>query len=281
MPAIVIARDTARLTGENHLMAFSSALAYGAIFGLAPILVLIVLSLGVFGAEDLVLRAISELRPVLPAPILDILETQLTRLVQTEQSSALGVGIAVSALLAIWGASGGMRRLIEALNAINRVEEHRGMLPRIGLSIVLALGEIVLVVISLAVVVIGGDAAERVFAVVGLGTEAAHLWDSMRWPALLVVLWIGIVLVYRLGPDQRKIDRIITPGTVIAASGWAIFTAGFSFYVGAADLFSAWGAIAGALILLLYLQYVSLIILLGAQVDVILATRSSSQATGS
>jgi membrane protein len=270
-----------RLTSENHLLAFSGALAYGTVFALAPILVLIVLSLGVFGAEDLVLRAITELRPLLPAQMLDLLETQLTKLVQTDQSAELGTGLAISALVAIWGASGGMRRMIEALNAINRVEERRRAISRLGLSVILALGEIVLVVLSLAVVVIGDDVAERVFAVVGLGSEAAEIWDTVRWPVLVVFLWIGIVLVYRIGPDQRKIDRVITPGTVIAAGGWALFTAGFSFYVGAADLFSAWGAIAGALILLLYLQYVSLIILLGAQIDVIIAERTSRLAPDS
>ncbi|MCW2959941.1 MAG: ribonuclease [Thermoleophilia bacterium] len=258
--------------GENHLALFAKGLAYGGVFAVVPILALLVLLLGIFGAVDLVNRAIVELAPILPADMLDLVDTQLTKVATTNESTAFGFGAVVSAAVALWGASGAMRSMTEALNAVHGIEQDtRSAVVRFGMSFLLAIGAIVLLGLVFALMVVGGGAAELVFGVVG-APGAADTWNIVRWPILLVVAWLGIALLYRFGPAQRVGHGIATPGTLIATTGWLGFSALFSWYAGGiGSVDGSWGAVAGVIVFLLYLQYSGLIILLGAQVDVLLA----------
>jgi membrane protein len=255
--------------GEHHTTAFASALAYGALFSLVPVIALLVLLLGLFGAVDLVTRAMDELGSVVSPDMLQIIRDQLLRAAQSNEQGAFGVGAIVSIVTALWGASGAVRRTMEALNVVHNAEETRSFLVKNGISILLAIGAVALIGASLVVVVVGGDVAERVFSVIGLGDTAASVWSIARWPALFVLLWLGVAALYRFAPAARQTGGLLTPGTALASIGWVAFTGIFSLYVSLAGNFSAaWGALAGLVILLLYLQYVGMILLIGALVDV-------------
>ncbi|MCW2956025.1 MAG: ribonuclease [Thermoleophilia bacterium] len=257
---------------ENHLMMFAKGLAYGGVFAVVPILALLVLLLGVFNAVELVNTAMAELRPVLPADVLELIDTQLTNVATTDASGAFGVGAIISALVALWGASGAMRSMTEALNVVHGLEvDSRSAVVRFGMSFLLAIGAIILLSLVLVIMVVGGGAADLVFDIVD-APGAAGTWNIVRWPVLVVVAWLGIALLFRFGPAKRVGHGLATPGTLIATAGWISFSALFSWYVGGiGSVDGSWGAVAGVIVFLLYLQYSGLIILLGAQVDVLLA----------
>jgi membrane protein len=273
-------RGVVKRMGELHLSAYAAGLAYGAVFALVPMLALLVLLLGLFNAVDLVDRAMAELRTVLPAEMTKLLRDQLTSIAKTNNDGGLGVGVFVSAGVAIWGASGAMRRVMEALNVVHRAEETRSFVRKLGVSVAMALGAIVLIVATLLVTVIGGAVATRVFGVIGLGSTAAAAWTWVRWPIMLVLAWAGIAGAYRFAPCTRQVGGLATPGTIFATVGWVLFSVVFSWYVGGVGSVDAtWGSVAGIIVLLLYLQYAGLIVLLGALIDVELydANRTSSR----
>ncbi|MCW2920147.1 MAG: putative ribonuclease [Thermoleophilia bacterium] len=264
--------------GELHLAAFAAGLAYGAVFALLPMLALLVLLLGVFNATDLVSDAMTQLGAVLPADATDLIDEQLTSVATTNDQGSFGVGAVVSALVALWGASGAMRRVMEALNVVHRADETRSFVRKLGVSIAMAVGAILIIVTTLLVTVLGGDAASRVFEVVGLGETAEDVWLVLRWPVLLVLAWAGIAGAYRFAPATRQVGGLLTPGTIFAVVGWVLFSAAFSWYVsGIGDMSASWGSVAGVIVFLLYLQYAGLIVLLGALIDVELFDRERPQ----
>jgi membrane protein len=258
--------------GSNHLGMFAKGLAYGGVFATIPMIALLVLLLGVFNAVDLVQRAVDELGNVLPDDVLGLLETQLTSVATTDSSGTFGIGAVVSAAIALWGASGAMRSVTEALNAVHDIDQdRRSIVVRFGMSFLFAIGAIVMLAAVLAVIVVGGGAADQLFDVLGI-PGAAATWNVVRWPILVVLAWLGIAILYRFGPAERVGHGIATPGTLIATGGWIGFSLLFSWYVGGiGSLDAAWGAVAGVVVFLLYLQYSGLIILVGAQIDVLLA----------
>lgn len=265
------------LIGQRHLTAFAAALAYGAVFATVPILVLLFLILGAFDAVGFVARALDELRPVIPKDMFALLEEDLLAAAESASGRSLGAGAVVTALIALWGASGAMRRMMDALNVVNECEETRSFVHRMVLSIVLAVGALALLTISLMTIVVGGDVAARVFAVLGLGSSAEEMWALIRWPLMGIAAWLGIAGLYRLAPAQRRADGFSTIGTIVAVVGWMVFSAGFSWYVGAVAKFgSTWGAVAGLIVFLLYLQYAGLIVLVGALVNVVRTDRRAS-----
>ncbi|MCW2926257.1 MAG: putative ribonuclease [Thermoleophilia bacterium] len=264
----LLKRIVARI-GELHLAAYAAGLAYGAVFALMPTLALLVLLLGVFNATGLVARGMAELRAVLPADVTDLVGEQLTAIASTDDAGSFGFGALVSALIALWGASGAMRRVMEALNVVHQVEETRSFVRRLLVSIALAIGALTIIAATVVVMVVGGEAASRIFEVIGLGETAETVWALARWPILVVLAWVGIACAYRFAPAARHVGGLATPGTFVATIGWVGFSALFSWYVGGiGDMSATWGSVAGIVVFLLYLQYAGLIVLVGALVDV-------------
>ncbi|MCW2950345.1 MAG: putative ribonuclease [Thermoleophilia bacterium] len=255
--------------GRLHLTAFAAALAYGAVFAIVPLIAVLVSLLGVFNATDLVARAIDELGGVVPSDVLSLLDTQLTQVAQSRHSGALGLGAIVGVLIAIWGVSGAMRRIMEALNVVEGSDpDPRGFVKRYALSLALAIGAVLLIVCALLVIVVGGSVADRIFGIVGLSDTAVTVWSIARWPTFLALALVGVGLLYRYGAGTRTYGNVITPGAVFGTIGWVAITAAFSFYLRLAGSFdAAWGAVAGVIVFLLYAQYTGLILLLGALLD--------------
>lgn len=260
---------------QAHVQAFAAALAYGAVFALVPTLALLVLLLGALGATDLVDRAVTELDGVIPDDALVVVDQQLTNVATADNGGAYGIGVVVSVLVALWGASGAVRRLIEALNTVHAVEERRSFVGRLVTSVALAIAGIGTAAVAAAVIVLGEGMAETVFGVLGLD-GAAHTWSVLRWPLLMLIAWLAITATYRFAPAGASRGGPFTPGTVLATGTWLAFSVAFSWYLsGIGDLSATWGSVVGIVVLLLYLQYSGLILLIGALVDVqLVASRS-------
>jgi membrane protein len=261
-------RAVAPRMGALHLRSFSAAVAYGAFFALLPMLVLLVALLGLVGAQVLVDRALAELEPVLAPDLLELATAQLQDILDRGRGGRFGVALVVGLLVAMWGAGGAMRRITDALNAVQGVVEDRSWLHRLAVSTTLAIGAIVLLALTLAFAVLGGDAARTVLAILGIEQLAGDTWLLLRWPVLCAAAWLGIATTYRIAPSVRRPGTLATPGTLLATGSWIAFTWLFTWYMDAiGTLGAAWGAFAGIIALLVYLQYASLIVLFGALVD--------------
>lgn len=255
--------------GEHHLMAYAAALAYGAVFAVIPLVAVLVSLLGVFNATDLVNRAVDEMRGAVPSDVLSLIQTQLDQVATTDNAGALGFGAIIAVLVALWGVSGAMRRMMEALNVVEGSDpDPRGKVMQYLVSIALAVGAVLLIVVALLVIVVGGGLADRIFNVIGLGSAAATVWSVLRWPAFVLLALVGIGLLYRYGAGTRTYGNVITPGAIFGTVAWVAFTGAFSLYVRLAGSFdAAWGAVAGVIVFLLYAQYTGMILLIGALID--------------
>ena len=261
-------KDVGSGIGEHHLTSFAAALAYGAVFAVIPLVAVLVSLLGIFNATDLVNRAIAELGGILPSDVLSLVDTQLTQVATSKDSGALGVGAVISILVAIWGVSGAMRRMMEALNVVEGADpDPRSTVRRYLVSVGLALGAVLLILVALLVIVVGGGVADSVFDVIGLGSTAATAWSILRWPAFLLLALVGVGLLYRYGAGTRTYGNVITPGALFGTFGWVAFTGLFSIYVRFSSFDAAWGAVAGVIVFLLYTQYTGMILLIGALLD--------------
>lgn len=261
--------------GDHHLPAFAAGLAYGAVFAVLPILALLVLLLGLFNAVDLVSNAMDELRAVLPVEMTRLINERLTAIATDNDDAKFGAGVVVSTLVALWGASGAMKRIMEALNVVHNATETRSFARKLLTSVLLAIGAIAVLAFSLLVVVVGGTATSRIFDVIGLGETAESIWNILRWPSLLALVWASLAGLYRFAPAARQAGGVFTPGTLFATVSWVVFSALFSWYVGSiGDMSATWGSVAGIVVFLLYLQYAGLLVLIGALIDVLLWDRN-------
>jgi membrane protein len=270
-----VVKDLKPRIGAHHTMAFAASLAYRSIFAVIPSLALVVLLLGIFHAEGLVERFLDASAAALPLDASQLIRTQLEGIVKNNHSG-FGIAAIFSTALAVWSVSGAMRSLMEALNVMHDAEETRPFLAKYGVSIGLGIASILLLVTALVAIVVGGGAFESITAVLGLGSGSGGLvWAIIRWPLALLMVLIAFAMLYAIAPDVDQKFRFVTIGSVTATVLWMLFSLAFSLYANNFSSYSAtWGALAGAIVFMLYVYYSAVMLLIGAQVDAIVEERS-------
>lgn len=91
-----------------------------------------------------------------------------------------------------------------------------------------------------------------------------QLYQLLKYPVILVIIYFNIKLIYVIAPDERIDSSTTTKGALFTTVGWALATEIYSFYIGTFskyDLF--YGSISNILILLLWVYILSYIFVLG------------------
>ena len=93
-------------------------------------------------------------------------------------------------------------------------------------------------------------------------------WDIARWLATLVLICLGIDLANSFLPNVSCPWRWLTPGTLAAALTLLGASAGFNLYLRYFSTYPRiYGALAGFIILLVWIYIANLILLVGVEID--------------
>jgi len=204
-----------------------------------------------------------DLADAMPESARQLVLDQVTALTNTGQAS-LSIGLIISLLVALWGASGAMGNLMNALNVAYRTEDERGFVRKKGIALALTLGMILVGLLAISLVAI----APAVLGALDLDGGLRALIESGRWIILIVGVMIGLAVLYRVAPDRHPRENWISVGAIIGAVIWLIASLGFSFYVANFGSYGkTYGSLASVVILLLWLWITFLIMLLGARIN--------------
>jgi membrane protein len=134
-----------------------------------------------------------------------------------------------------------------------------------ALSLGLTLGAIVFVLITFSLVAV----VPGVIEALPLGVVGTVLAQVLRWGLLLAVFAGSLSVLYRVAPD-RDAPRFswVSLGSVIVTVIWVVVSVGFALYVdnfGSYD--KTYGAIAGVIVLMLWLYLTCFLVLLGAEIN--------------
>lgn len=204
-------------------------------------------------------RRISE---ALPDDAASLVNGQIEQLTSTP-SGSLGLGAAIAILLAVYAASGGIGNLVTAINQLYGLQDRRSFITRKLLALGLTAAGVVFGLLAISLVAVVPIVLNSLDAVPGVRI-AAH---AARWVILAGGIVLAIGVLYRVAPD-RPGQRVVTKGVVLAAAIWLLVSVGFSVYV---DQFGnygkTYGALAGVVVLLLWLWIGMYAILLGACIE--------------
>lgn len=269
-------RELATEWRDDRVTGLAAEIAFFAILGLFPALLALAGALGwldVIAGKDLATRVedavIEALQRVLTDEASELIRS-VERLFAESNPGLFTVGL----LTAVWTASRGFNAVIDALDNVYDLEEGRPYLRRRGLALTLAAGTVVVFAIVLGMLVVGplfgtgADVAERF----GLGGAFATFWDWARWPtvALAMVLWAATV--FHLAPNHKTPWRWDLPGALVTAIFWAMVSVGLRVYLAVApSADEVLGTAGGVLIALLWLYLLALGLLLGGEVNAMLA----------
>ncbi|MVO88660.1 MULTISPECIES: YihY/virulence factor BrkB family protein [Streptomyces] len=269
-----VLRRTGKEFMEDELPDRAAALTYYGVLSLFPALLVLVALLGVAGQEA-TRNIVDNLQQLAPGAVRDIIKDAVRQL---QRSSATGGVLAIVGLVgALWSASGYVAAFIRSANAVYDLREGRPVWKltplRLGLTVVLML----LVAASAVIVVFTGPVAKRAGDVLGVGDVALTVWAVAKWPVLVLLVVLMIALLFWAAPNVRgRGFRWVSPGSVLAVLLWLAASAGFALYVANFGSYNkTYGALAGAIVFLVWLWVSNLAILLGLEFDAELARERS------
>jgi membrane protein len=259
-------RRTLREFNADHLTDLAAALTYYGVLAIFPMLIVIVSLLGLIG-RSVTQPLVANLGAVAPGPAKTIF-TNAIQNVQSHQGTA-GVLFVVGLLVALWSASGYVAAFMRASNVVWDVEEGRPIYKTLPLRIGVTALTVTLLTLTAMAVVFTGPLAQKLGAVIGLGSTAVLIWDIAKWPVMLVIIAVILAILYYAGPNVRQPGfRWVTPGGVLAVVVWILVSAAFALYVANfASYNKTYGALASVVVFLVWLWLTNVVILLGAELN--------------
>jgi membrane protein len=259
----VLARVRSEI-GADNLSMISAGVAFYAILALFPAIAALISIYGLLFDPNQVQQQVQALSGLLPQQAMSIIEGQMQG-VAARPAQALGIGVAVGILFALWSATKGTKSMITALNIVYEEDECRGFFKLNASAFLLTLCLILLAVFTLALIVV----VPVVLGMIGLGAVGETLVQVLRWPILAAMVVFTLAVLYRYGPDRRKARwRWTSWGAAGATLLWLLASWLFSLYVTNFGNYGAtYGSVGAVIVLLLWLYVSAFVVLLGAEVN--------------
>jgi membrane protein len=259
----------------DDCMGLSQQVAYSSLLAFFPAVVALVGLLDLIGAYDALQRFLD---PVAPKAVTD--------LIQTFQQDSNGGGSAVAFVVgvfgAVWAASGAMGSVVKAVNrAYERAETRPFWKVRLIAILLVAATGIATAGMRL-LGVLGGTLGDAIARKAALGGAFTWAWNFARWPIAFAAVLLFFALVYYLAPNiAHRRWQWVTPGSIVGGVAWVALSGLFALYTSVSNSYSkTYGALAGGIVLLLWLNYTAWAILFGAELNSELDRAADVRAAG-
>ncbi|WP_244291136.1 YihY/virulence factor BrkB family protein [Streptomyces subrutilus] len=256
-----LARTAVRVWTDN-VADQAAALTYYAVLALLPALVIAVSLVGLLGGATRD-RLVAELTSYAPPQSAQVLREALDGL--SAANTSIWLLLASGAVSALWSACSYLAVFRRALHTMHRVPDTRPPLRAAHTLLMTATLLLVLLVAGAAGLVVSGPAAHWAMRTAGAGSGTVHSVALLRWPVLLVVVTLLVLVLFRTGPAQTRGKRRGLPGGVLATLLWLAASGLFTLYTQLDTYGRLYGSLAGIVVFVVWLWFANLALLTGAQ----------------
>jgi membrane protein len=250
---------------EDNPSQLGAALAYYAIFAIAPLLVIAVAIAGlVFGVQATENQLVGALQGLVGQEIATAIQATI-RSASTPRSGIVAtvVGIATSFL----GAAGVVAQLQSALNTIWQVEPQpgRGVLGVVKdyvVSFLMVLGLGFFLLVSLVVSTGMSALSHSVTAVLPGG---AVVWQGVDFLVSFALITVLFALTYKIVPHVRIAWKDVWIGAAMTSLLFTIGKLLIGWYLAHSSVTSAYGAAGSVVVILLWVYYSAQVFFFGAE----------------
>jgi membrane protein len=270
-------KDTFSQWSEDHASRLAAALAYYALFSVAPLLIIVIVVVGqVFGQGAVKAQILAQIQSSVGQGAAGLVQTMI------EGAARPGSGIVatvISVVTILLGAMGVFGQLHEALNTVwgAAPRADRGVIGMVkdrflAFLMVLGIGILFLLLLLLS------TALSVVQKYLGDRLPGSHvLWQGFNFLIPFVVSTLLFALIYKVLPDAVIAWRDVWVGALATAVLMSIGNLAIGFYLGRSSTASAYGAAGSLVVLLLWIYYSAQIFFFGAELTQVYASRYGSR----
>ena len=239
----------------------AAELSYFLLFSMFPLLMFVN---SILARLDISIEGITPVLEMLPRTLRQLITTYLNQLSGTPSFSPMLIGIG----LTLYFLSRAVRSMMRTVNDIYHVEVSRGMVKDVLISLGITAGFLVSVVCSFVLVVAGRALIRLLPQIVPIPQavlDATH--DASFW-VMIAFIFLFLMLFNCVVPNLHLKFREVWPGALFSLVAWILVSWVFSFYVDNMARYSVlYGSLAAIIVLMLWLYIVSIILLMGPQLN--------------
>jgi membrane protein len=251
--AVEVSRKVIERAREERVTFLAAAVAYFVAVSLLPLALVTVIAASFVGGTDLALVLIRRATGLFGPRVDSLLYQVLTEQTAGAQVTLLGLP------LLLWGALRTFRGLDAAFEEVYGSEE-RDSLPE--------------ALVDAAVVFTAVAAGAVLMVTIGFVVRATTPVGNLLEP---IALFLGLAVVfypmYYLFPNVDPEPTEVLPGTLFTAGTWTLFQIGFQSVLLGAGTTAGAGAVGAVLLTLTWLYGGSLLLLVGATINAVVADR--------
>ncbi|MFN3351379.1 YihY/virulence factor BrkB family protein [Pseudorhodoplanes sp.] len=249
---------------DDRLLAVAAGVVFYGLLALFPAITALVSSYALFAEAATIGRHLAFAAALMPEGAYGIVEGEILRIAQGS-GGGLSVAFMTGLLIALWSANAGMKAMIDALNVIYGETEKRSFVRLNLISLAMTLCGLVVLLLAIGTVVV----LPLVFAWIGLQGFGEWAIAMLRWPAIMIVIALGLAVLYRFGPSRNAAQwRWLSVGAVVATLLWIAGSSLFSWYLSNfADYNATYGSLGAGIGLMMWLWLTSIAVLLGAEIN--------------
>lgn len=265
-------RTFIRKINDDDLMPWASMLTIYLLLSVFPIVIVLteILSRTTLNNPEL----LSYWLELMPESVNDTINSIAVELVGKQDNSVIPAAV----IITLWSASRGMMAIIKALNKAYEVKERRSFIQLRLMAFIYTIGLIVLIVLTLSLIVFGNTLLGLVPDWIQIPSALSTLISAGRYGLTVIFALIFFISLYNACPSETMGFRKVLPGAFIASIGLIGVSVGFSFYINyLSNLSYLYGSLTSVIILILWLFIVSVVIMVGGEVNAVFSSEIGSR----
>ena len=271
-------RRTVEEIKQDRVTLTAGGLAYYWFLAIFPLLIAAVALVTLLRLPESTVNTLKNgIETALPGEAAEIL-TSAVDSAQTQTRGGLAV-VLIGVGIALWSASSGIAGMLSGLNVAFDVAEDRKFLKKRLVSFLLLGALLVLGGVAIALLIFGKPLGEWLQDLIPVGeTLFVIAWTAARWIVTLIVVTTLFALFFYLGPNRDAPTwKWVSPGGIVATVLWLAASVAFSLYISSFGSYGeTYGALAGVVILILWLYLTAVAILVGGELNAELERQSEA-----
>ena len=260
-----LAKKTVSETIEDNVLGIAAQVAYNFFFSLFPLLLFLAPMLSLLGnKEQIMSELLARLSTVLPADALSLVSKVVSDVVFAQNAPGL---ISIGALLAAWSGSNIFTTFIDALDTAYDVTDERPWWRKRLTALAVLVGWGLIVTLVTIILLAGDNIVAYARDNMGMGGSATNAWMVLQFPVAIALLVSFFFLMYYLLPFVKQDKTQVLVGSTVAAILFIVATLLFRLYVQHFPPNKTYGLIGGVMLLLTWMYLVSVVILVGGELN--------------
>lgn len=250
---------------QDDITSIANDMTYKLFFSIFPFVIFLMSVVGFLNLDSSYL--LDFLNEALPLDVMTTINNFITEVVVQRNTTILSFSLIIS----VYGASSGFGTAMKGINKAYKSKDLRHFLTYIVIQMILVVIYAVVIIISVVLLILGDKILIFLRDYFEINAFFLAVIGVLRYIFAILILFVCVVLINKLALSKNVTVRSLYLGSFATVVLWIAITAVFNFIINKLVRFSAiYGSIAGIMMFLLWINFMSLALLIGSETNVCL-----------